>query len=125
MDGLRATDDVAVLLAAAARKVGVPHDSAWLCHRGKRLEGPLGGLAGDTVHVALRGRGGTNGDEKSSPEDARAYLQRHGAAMEAAITKAVNTVMDARKDDPVAAIGRLLAGGEARPTFFSAGPESS
>ena len=64
LDGLSSRDDVDALLAAVERTAGVPRDVAWLSHRGARLEcgwtlASYRISAGETVHLALRGRGGT------------------------------------------------------------------
>ena len=74
VDGLRASDDVASLLAAIERKCGVPPAAAWLSFEGRRFEagralGDYGLCAGATVHLATRGRGG--GGRSSKPNRGR------------------------------------------------------
>lgn len=69
VNGLFASDDVSVLQERIERKMGVPHTAAWLSHRGRRLErsrtvSSYGLRAGETVHLAVRGRGGGCGVSK-------------------------------------------------------------
>jgi hypothetical protein len=63
VDGLRAGDDAAVLVAAVEVKVGVPVGVVWLSYGGRvlaagRTLASHGLRAGSTVHAAARGRGG-------------------------------------------------------------------
>ena len=74
VNGLSASDDVGVLQERIARKMGLPRTAAWLTHRGRRLErgrtvSSYGLRAGDTVHLAVRGRGGGCASSKVSDDD--------------------------------------------------------
>ena len=63
VDALYLRDDVVMLLAAVEAKTNLPREAMWLEFAGRRLEvgqslASCGLRAGDTVHLAVRGRGG-------------------------------------------------------------------
>ena len=74
VNGLHAVDDVDVLREAIERKTGVPCAASWLSHRGRQLDGgrPISSYnicSGETVHLAVRGRGGGCFTSKEQPQE--------------------------------------------------------